>query len=154
MLPSTVCARPPRTAAAAPTAFASPSQKPPARSLPLPAAAAAVGGALPAWLAAGKALAPEEPAPDVRSCAHAAGCSHGPAACQAAWRGDGERRAARRRVTSPHVAGPWGQQLLCASPRVSPCLVLSKASQWDSQYFLWQRSFQPNYLALTSLLFV
>lgn len=63
-------------------------------------------------------------------------------------------RAARRRVTSPHVAGPWGQQLLCVSPRVSPCLVLSKASQWDLQYFLWQRIFQPNYLALTSLLFV
>lgn len=96
------------------------------------------------------------PHPDVRSCAHAAAA---PAAATAPPRarlpGEGTGSAAARgRVTSPHVAGPWGRQLLCASPWVSPCLVLTKASQWDLQYFLWQGILQPNYLALTSPLFV
>lgn len=94
--------------------------------------------------------------------------SAGLAVCQAAQGGRG--RWSRRRsphlsghgVTLLHVAGPSGRSAVPAKagtsparpPGVSPCLVLTKSSEWDFQYFLWQRSLQPNYLTLTSFLFV
>ena len=153
----------------------SPLPKPPGSAFPLPSVGAAGGGALPKWLAAGKEVALEEPLPDVHSCVHAtaapsaapaspcarlrgeaggAGRGDGVHICQAAvsprdtWRGRRDRSCCRSAVPAKAGTSP------ARPPGASPCLVLTKSSEWDFQYFLWQRSLQPNYLTLTSFLFV
>lgn len=98
--------------------------------------------------------------------------STGRAVCQAARGGRGSRSRGRspclpgHSVTSLHVAGPLGQELLpvgsagqsrhvsSMSPGLWPCPVLTESSEWDFQCFLWQRSLQPNYLTLMSFLLV
>lgn len=94
------------------------------------------------------------------------------AVCQAARGGGGSRSRGQspclpgHGVTSLHVAGPLGQELLpvgsagqsrhipSTSPGLWPCPVLTESSEWDFQCFLWQRSLQTNYLTLTSFLLV
>lgn len=87
-----------------------------------PSVRAAGGGAFPKWLAAGKEVGLEEPLPDVRSCVRVtAAPSAAPASPCARLRREaaGSRRRGRslpplsgRGVTSLHVAGPSGQELL------------------------------------------
>lgn len=163
------------TVAPAPSTRASPLQTPPASSSPLPSVGAAGGGPFPKWLAAGEEITLEEPLPDVHSCARtAAAPSAAPASpcarlrreaggagrgdgvhiCQAAvsprytWLGRWDRSCCRSAVPANAGTSP------ARPPGVSPCLVLMKSSKCDFQYFLWQGSLQPNYLTLTSFLFV
>lgn len=157
------------TVAPARGACASPLRTPPASAFPLPSVRAAGGGAFPKRLAAGKEVGLEEPLPDVRSCAHVtaapsaapcarlrrgAGGGDGVHLCRAVvsprstWRGRRDRSSCRSAVPAKAGTSP------ARPPGLSPCLVLTKSSEWDFQYFLWQRSLQPNYLTLTSFLFV
>lgn len=116
---------------------------------PLPSVRAAAGGALPKWLAAGKELTPEEPAPDVHSCVHAAAV---PASCCARLPMEEHRAGLLGRCHLHACGGVMGTELLCPSPRFA-LLGADYIQAVGLQYFLWQRSLRPN-LTLTSLLFV
>lgn len=163
------------TVAPAPATRASPLQTPPASAFPVPSVRAAGDGALPKWLAAGKEVTLEEPLPDVHSCAHStAAPSAAPASPCARLRGEaggagqGDGVHIFQAMVSPHYTWQGHRDRSCCRsavpakagtsparpPGVSACLVLMKSSEWDFQYFLWQRSLQPNYLTLTSFLFV
>lgn len=56
------------------------------------------------------------------------------------WRG--HRDGSQSRLAVPAKAGASPAR----PPGGLPCLVLAKSSEWDFQYFLWQRSLQPSYL--------
>lgn len=90
---------------------------------PLPSVRAAAGGALPKWLAAGKKLTPEKPAPDVHSCVHAAAVP--PRAVPGClWRNT--EQVCWAGVTSMPVVGLCGQSY-CVHP---PGLVQTTFRQW------------------------
>lgn len=153
-----------RSIAPAPNTPASPWQTPPASAFPLPSAGAAGGRVLPKRFTADEEVALEEPLPDVHSCALLR-----PAARQAARGGRGAGRGDGAHIGQAVVSPchtQWGHRdrscCLSVVPAkvspacplgVSPCPVPTESSEWEFQYFLWQRSLQPNYHILTSFLF-